>query len=93
MESSILELTHTHREICLILSDLQQTYKSCGPSRVSLLSGRLAVHVNNVNKAPTSFNPKYPISGYAGIPNNMTAVTILHIVDFPISVNIQAYTL
>ena len=78
MESFMPELARTHREICLNLFGLQQAYKICGPSRASLLSGRLAVHVNNVNKAPTSFNPKDPISGYAGIPRNMTTVTTQH---------------
>ena len=35
-------------------------------------SGRLPVHVNTYNKAPESRNPADPISGYAGIPVNMT---------------------
>lgn len=57
-----------------ILLRHHMAYKICGPSRSSLLSGRLAVHVNNVNTAPSAFNPKDPVSGYAGIPRNMTTI-------------------
>lgn len=57
-----------------ILLDRHYTYKICSPSRSSLQTGRLAVHVNPVNSGVTSHNPADPVSGYAGIPRNMTAL-------------------
>ena len=50
------------------------TYKICSPSRSSLQTGRLPVHVNTHNLAPESINPSDPVSGYAAIPRNMTGV-------------------
>jgi len=35
-------------------------------------SGRLPVHVNTVNTSPTVHNVSDPVSGFAGIPRNMT---------------------
>ena len=49
-------------------------YKICSPSRSSLQSGRLAVHVNTKNTAPSVYNSSDPVSGYAGIPRNMTGL-------------------
>ena len=49
-------------------------YKICSPSRSSLQSGRLAVHVNTVNTGVTVANPNDPVSGFAGIPRNMTCM-------------------
>ena len=49
-------------------------YKICAPSRSSLQSGRLAVHVNAGNIAPSSWNKNDPVSGFAGIPRNMTTL-------------------
>ena len=49
-------------------------YKICSPSRSSLQSGRLAVHVNTENTAPSVYNSSDPVSGYAGIPRNMTGI-------------------
>jgi arylsulfatase I/J len=49
-------------------------YKICSPSRSSLQSGRLAVHVNTVNTGVTFSNPDDPMSGFAGIPRNMTGM-------------------
>jgi len=48
------------------------TYRICGPSRASLQSGRFAVHVNVYNTGVTVKNPKDPVSGYTGVPRNMT---------------------
>ncbi|KAH9257805.1 hypothetical protein BASA81_003823 [Batrachochytrium salamandrivorans] len=50
------------------------TYHICSPSRSSLQSGRLPVHVNTENIEPTTANPRDPLSGYAGIPRNMTCI-------------------
>jgi arylsulfatase B len=57
-----------------VIFDRFYVYKICSPSRSSLQSGRLPVHVNTVNAAPEVHNPNDPISGYAGIPRNMTCI-------------------
>eukprot|EP00931_Biecheleriopsis_adriatica_P056364 TRINITY_DN33400_c0_g1_i1.p1 TRINITY_DN33400_c0_g1~~TRINITY_DN33400_c0_g1_i1.p1 ORF type:complete len:681 (+),score=133.82 TRINITY_DN33400_c0_g1_i1:220-2043(+) len=57
-----------------ILLDRHYTYKICSPSRSSLQTGRLAVHVNPVNSGVTSRNYDDPVSGFAGIPRNMTGL-------------------
>ena len=49
-------------------------YKVCSPTRSSFQSGRLPVHVNTANVDPTVSNPKDPVSGFAGIPTNMTCI-------------------
>lgn len=57
-----------------ILLDRHYSYKICGPSRASLQSGRLAVHVNVKNTSPVVHNKSDPVSGFAGIPRNMTTI-------------------
>ena len=54
--------------------DRHYTYKICSPTRSSIQSGRMAVHVNPINSAVTSQNYDDPVSGYAGIPRNMTGI-------------------
>lgn len=54
--------------------DRHYSYRICGPARSALLSGRLAPHVLVKNVAVTASNPDDPISGYAGIPRNMTGM-------------------
>ena len=49
-------------------------YKCCSPTRSSLQSGRLPVHVNTENDSPDYHNPDDPVSGFAGIPRNMTGI-------------------
>ena len=49
-------------------------YKVCSPTRSSFQSGRLPVHVNVANTEPTVSNPNDPISGFQGIPRNMTCI-------------------
>lgn len=57
-----------------VLLDRHYSYKMCSPSRSSLQSGRLAVHVNVVNTGVTSMNKDDPVRGFPGIPRNMTTV-------------------
>jgi len=57
-----------------ILLERHYAYKICAPSRSSLQSGRLAVHVNVGNTRETVFNASDPVSGAAGIPRNMTGL-------------------
>ena len=47
-------------------------YQFCSPSRSSLMSGRLPIHVNDKNEGVNKYNPDNPVSGYAGVPPNMT---------------------
>lgn len=49
-------------------------YHYCAPSRASLQSGRLAVHVGYMNEKLTAVNAKDPVRGFAGMPRNMTGI-------------------
>lgn len=49
-------------------------FKSCSPARCSFQTGRLPVHVLDANTVPESFNPNDTVSGFAGIPRNMTTI-------------------
>ena len=57
--------------------DRNYVHKFCSPTRSSIQSGRLPVHVNLVNADPQISNAKDPISGWAGIPRNMTTIAQL----------------
>eukprot|EP01052_Picozoa_sp_SAG31_P007048 SAG31_NODE_331_length_17518_cov_32.495042_13_plen_118_part_00 len=54
--------------------DRNYVHKFCSPTRSSIQSGRLPVHVNLVNSDPTISNPEDGVSGWAGIPRNMTGL-------------------
>lgn len=54
--------------------DQHYTYMSCSPSRSSFISGRLPVHVNDQQLGPDHYNQNDTISGYAGIPRNITGL-------------------
>lgn len=49
-------------------------YKFCSPTRSAFQSGRNPIHVNVQNEDPQVVNPADPVSGFAGIPRNMTAI-------------------
>jgi len=57
-----------------VILDRHYAFKICSPSRSSFQSGRLAVHVNTGNTGVTSQNPADSVSGFAGIPVNMTGL-------------------
>lgn len=48
-------------------------YKFCSPSRSAAQSGREAIHVN-AQMGTMNVNPMDPVSGYSGIPRNMTTI-------------------
>ena len=54
--------------------DQHYTFSVCGPSRCSLLSGRLPIHVSDKNRNIAVHNSADPVSGYAGIPRYMTTL-------------------
>ena len=56
--------------------DQHYVYNWCAPSRSALLSGRLPIHVNDAkNVSYSDYNPKDPVSGFDGIPRNMTVIS------------------
>lgn len=54
--------------------DRHYTYHYCSPTRSSLQSGRLPVHVSYTNEAPTDINLKDLEGGFMGIPRHMTGL-------------------
>ena len=54
--------------------DQHYAYRFCSPSRSTLMSGRLPIHVNDLNLNPENYNPKDPVSGFSAIPRNMTGI-------------------
>ena len=54
--------------------DHHYVFNWCSPSRSALLSGRLPIHVNDVDTSETCYNPNDPVSGFDGIPRNMTGI-------------------
>ena len=53
--------------------DHNYVYRYCSPSHSSLMTGRLPIHVNDLNNVAT-YNPDDPLTGYAGIPPKMTGI-------------------
>ena len=51
--------------------DHHYVYNWCSPSRSAFLSGRVPIHVND-GSCERCYNPDDPVSGYGGIPRNMT---------------------
>ena len=54
--------------------DQHYAFRVCSPSRSSLISGRLPIHVNTQNIDADAYNPDDPVSGFQGIPRNMTGI-------------------
>lgn len=57
-----------------VILDRFYAYRFCSPSRSSFLTGRNPIHVNTGNDALTLYNAKDQVSGFAGIPRNMSAI-------------------
>ena len=57
-----------------VILDQFRAYRFCSPSRSSFLTGRNPIHVNTGNDALTLYNPKDQVSGFAGIPRNMSTI-------------------
>jgi len=57
-----------------ILLNNYYVHKYCSPSRSSYQSGRFPYHVNVQNLDMDVANPDDPVSGFAGIPRNMTGI-------------------
>ena len=57
-----------------IVLDRHYAGRICGPSRSSLLTGRNPIHVNVLNDGLGNYNLTDPISGFSGIPRNMTGI-------------------
>ena len=56
--------------------DKYYTFNQCGPSRCSFLTGCLPIHVNDKNMELQYYNPDDPVSGFTGIPRNMTGIDL-----------------
>ena len=54
--------------------DQHYAYYICAPSRSSFLSGRVPIHVNDNDDDLKCYNPNDPVSGFQGIPRNMTVI-------------------
>lgn len=57
-----------------IVLDRYYVHKFCSPTRCAIQSGRAPIHVNVVNAQPDLVNTGDPVSGFAGIPRNMTGM-------------------
>ena len=54
--------------------DQHYTFTVCAPSRSSLLTGQLPIHVCDRVFNEGLYNPDNPVSGFVGIPREMTSV-------------------
>ena len=52
--------------------DRHYAFKFCSPSRSALQTGRNPIHVNVNNFDPIHHNKDDPVSGFSGVPRNMT---------------------
>ena len=57
-----------------VLLDRHYVFRFCSPSRCAFTSGRNPIHVNLFNDALGEYNLADPVSGFSGIPRNMTGI-------------------
>ena len=57
-----------------VILERHYVFAFCSPSRSALHTGRNPIHVNVLNSDLASVNTADPVSGFAGIPRNMTAL-------------------
>lgn len=57
-----------------VILDRHYTHRFCSPSRSAFQTGRAPIHVNVLNDAIGDVNKKDPVSGFSGIPRNMTSI-------------------
>ena len=57
-----------------VVLDRHYAFRFCSPSRCAFTSGRNPIHVNLFNDALGEVNPADPVSGFSGIPRNMTGI-------------------
>lgn len=57
-----------------VILDRYYTFKFCSPSRSSTLTGRNPIHVNVINDDIGDYNLSDPVSGFSGIPRNMSSI-------------------
>jgi arylsulfatase B len=55
-----------------VILDRHYAFKFCSPSRSALHTGRNPIHVNVLNSDLAAVNLADPVSGFAGIPRNMS---------------------
>ena len=57
-----------------VLLERHYVFQFCSPSRCAFTTGRNPIHVNLLNDALGEYNLSDPVSGFSGIPRNMTAI-------------------
>ncbi len=57
-----------------VLLDRHYVFRFCSPSRSALNTGRNPIHINVLNSDLTLVNEAEPVSGFAGLPRNVTAL-------------------
>lgn len=57
-----------------VLLDRHYVFRFCSPTRSALLTGRNPIHVNVLNSDLAAANTSDPISGFAGLPRNISTV-------------------
>ena len=57
-----------------VILDRHYSFKFCSPSRSALISGRNPIHINVLNSDLAAVNLADPVSGFAGLPRNLTTL-------------------
>ena len=57
-----------------VLLDRHYVFRFCSPTRSALLTGRNPIHVNVLNSDLAAANTSDPVSGFAGLPRNISTL-------------------